>query len=454
MEHRATHSLRARLLLLLFGAVVSTACLQAYVAYRTSLDETNEIFDYQMERIALSLRAGLPSTGLPNYRFRGSKDESFDFIVQVSTLNGRTIFQSVPGSALPREASPGLSTFDARGTTYKLFSLFYEGQLIQVAQDRAARRELARKLAFKAVFPIFVMVPLLLLFVWLVVNASLTPVDRVRKQVASRHADELEALSEDGLPDEIYPLVHELNLLFQRVRKAFEAQKNFIADAAHELRSPLSALKLQAEVLRRASDEATRTLAFNRLSAGVDRATRLVEQLLVLARHQAAPSDVDLAESIDLTELVQASLADTWGYATARKLDMGLTAADSCSVLGHREALKILVRNLLDNAIKYTPEGGTVNVAVVAIGVTTVLTVEDSGPGIPTVERARVFDRFYRATAAQGSGSGSGLGLAIVKTITDMHAATIAVDAAKALGGLKITVTFPEAMALKHQGLG
>jgi two-component system OmpR family sensor kinase len=452
MESRATHSLRARLLLLLFGAVVSTACLQTYVVYRTSLDETNEIFDYQMERIALSLRAGLPSTGLPNNRFRGSKDESFDFIVQVSTLNGRTLFQSVPGSALPRESSPGFSTFDARGTTYNLFSLFYEGQLIRVAQDRAARRELARKLAFKAVFPIFVMVPLLLLFVWLVVNGSLTPVNRVRKQVASRHADELEALGEDGLPDEIYPLVHELNLLFQRVRKAFEAQKNFIADAAHELRSPLSALKLQAEGLRRASDEATRTLAFNRLSAGVDRATQLVEQLLVLARHQAAPSDVDLAESIDLTELVQASLADTWGHATARKLDMGLTAADTCSVFGHREALKILVRNLLDNAIKYTPEGGTVNVAVVAIGGTTVLTVEDSGPGIPTVERARVFDRFYRAAAAQGSGSG--LGLAIVKAITDMHAATIAVDAATALRGLKITVTFPEAMARKHQGLG
>jgi two-component system OmpR family sensor kinase len=449
MPRSALHSLRARLLLLLFGAVVSTACVQVYVAYRTSLDETNAIFDYQMERIALSLRAGLPSTGLPKTRFRGSKDESLDFIVQVSTIGGRTIFKSAPNSTLPRDVPPGLSTFDARGTTYKLYSLVYEGQLIQVAQDRAARRDLARNLAVKTVTPIFVMVPLLVLFVWLVVNASLAPVDRVRRQVASRQADELEALREDGLPDEIFPLVQELNGLFQRVRRAFDAQKNFIADAAHELRSPLSALKLQVEGLRRASDEATRTLAFNRLSAGVDRATRLVEQLLILARHQAAPGDRDMVQSLDLVDLVQSSLADTWEDASAHQLDIGLTAADACRIFAHHDALKILVRNLLDNAIKYTPQGGTVNVAVQSVRGETVLTIEDSGPGIPAAERARVFDRFYRATGAQGTGSG--LGLAIVKTIADMHAATITMDASAALGGLLVTVKFPETLTPNAQ---
>lgn len=209
------HSLRARLLLLLFGAVVLTTCVQAYVAYRTSLDETNEIFDYQMEQMALSLRAGLPTGGLPSNGFRDDRGETFEFIVQVSTTDGKNIFQSIPGSTLPKNAKPGLSTFDARGTTYKLFTLLSGDQLIQVAQDRAARRNLARKLALKAVSPIFVMVPLLIFFVWVVVSASLAPVERVRVQVALRQADELREVSEDGLPEEIFPLVHELNLLLE-----------------------------------------------------------------------------------------------------------------------------------------------------------------------------------------------------------------------------------------------
>ena len=141
------HSLRTRLLLLLFGAVLLTACVQAFIAYRTSLDETNEIFDYQMEQMALSLRPGLPVGGFPSNGFRDDRDESFEFIVQVSTLQGKKIFQSTPSTELPRVATSGRSTFDARGTTYKLFSLLSGDQLIQVAQDREARRNLARTLA-------------------------------------------------------------------------------------------------------------------------------------------------------------------------------------------------------------------------------------------------------------------------------------------------------------------
>lgn len=441
MIRNALHSLRGRLLLLLFGAVVVTASVQAYVAYRTSLDETNEIFDYQMEQMALSLRSGLPVIALPSKGFRDYKDESFEFIVQVSAADGQYIFQSTPGSSLPKDARPGLSTFDARGTTYKLFSLFQRDQLIQVAQDRAARRDLARKLALKTVIPIFIMVPLLLLLAWLVVNASLAPVDQVRRQVASRQADELSELSEDGLPDEIFPLVHELNLLFHRVRKAFLAQKNFIADAAHELRSPLSALKLQMEGLRRASDEATREVAIQRLSSGIDRSARLVEQLLMLARHQAAIGELQLTTPVQLKQLVQTVLGESWESATTKGIDIGITETDECWVMAHMDALKILVRNLLDNAIKYSPSGGTVNVAIRMVGNSALLSIEDDGAGIPSGERERVFDRFYRVAGAVEAGSG--LGLAIVKAIADMHAATIFMATSKALGGLRVEVNFP-----------
>jgi two-component system OmpR family sensor kinase len=437
------HSLRTRLLLLLFGAVLLTACVQAFIAYRTSLDETNEIFDYQMEQMALSLRPGLPVGGFPSNGFRDDRDESFEFIVQVSTLQGKKIFQSTPSTELPRVATSGRSTFDARGTTYKLFSLLSGDQLIQVAQDREARRNLARTLALRTVSPIFVMVALLLLLVWWVVSASLAPVERVRRQVASRQADELKEVSEDGLPAEIFPLVHELNLLFHRVRHAFEAQKNFIADAAHELRSPLAALKLQVDGLRRASDEATREVAVHRLTAGIDRATRLVEQLLMLARQQAAPTDMGMKKTVYLAKMMQSIVGDLWESANARQIDIGLIDADDSVIFGHQDALNILVRNLLDNAIKYTPVGGTVNVAVRVVNGHTELTVEDSGPGIPPEDRERVFDRFYRVAGAQSSGSG--LGLAIVKTIAEIHLAGLSMGSSCSLGGLQVRVVFPPA---------
>lgn len=443
MSSSVSHSLRTRLLYLLFGSVVLTAGVQAFIAYRTSLDETNEIFDYQMEQMALSLRPGLPEGGYPNNAFRDEADENFEFFIQVSTTDGRTIFQSTPNIELPIGATPGLSTFDARGTTYKLYSLRSGAQLIQVAQDRAARRGMARKLALKTVSPIFVMVPLLIFLVWWVVSASLAPAERVRKQVASRRVDELTEVSEEGLPAEIYPLVHELNLLFQRVRGAFEAQNNFIADAAHELRSPLAAIKLQAEGLRRATDEPARELAIYRLSTGIDRATRMVEQLLMLARQQAEPAGIQLKEPVALTDLVQSIIGDLWEAANTRHIDIGLINADPVTFLGHRDALNILIRNLLDNAIKYTPEGGTINVAIRTKSGASQLIVEDSGPGIPQADRKRIFDRFYRGSGPQVNRAGSGLGLAIVKTIAEMHAASLSIDRSANLGGLQISLQFP-----------
>jgi two-component system OmpR family sensor kinase len=441
MSTHVMHSLRTRLLLLLFGAVLLTACVQAFIAYRTSLDETNEIFDYQMEQMALSLRPGLPVGGFPSNGFREEQDESFELIVQVSTREGKMIFQSTPSTELPKVTTSGRSTFNARGTTYKLFSLLSGDQLIQVAQDRAARRNLARKLALRTVSPIFVMVPLLLFLVWWVVSASLAPVERVRRQVASRQADELKEVSEDGLPAEIFPLVHELNLLFHRVRHAFEAQKNFIADAAHELRSPLAALKLQVDGLRRATDDPTRQVAVHRLTAGIDRATRLVEQLLMLARQQATSTDMDLKKPVHLALMMKNIVGDVWESANTRQIDVGLMEADDCVIYGHQDALNILVRNLLDNAIKYTPVGGTVNAAVRFVDGHIELSIEDSGPGIPLEDRERVFDRFYRVAAAPSGGSG--LGLAIVKTIADMHSAALSVGQSSTMGGLHVTVVFP-----------
>ena len=437
-----SHSLRARLLWLLLIAIMLAAGAQAFIAYRTALAETDVIFDYQMQQMALSLRPGLPignrlSEGL------ATDDENLDFVIQVWTADGLRIFQSTAQSQLPQRAVLGFSNVQARGTTYRLFSVVAGTQVIQVAQDLAARRAMAGNLALRTVSPMLVMVPLLMLVVWWVVSASLAPVARVRQQVAARQADELGELDERDLPDEISPLVRELNLLFRRVRQAFYAQKSFVADAAHELRSPLAALKLQVQGLRRATDDGGRDVAVNRLNAGIDRATRLVEQLLVLARQQSSSVIGTKTEPVDLTALARRVLADVAAPAMSRQIDLGLVQADQSVVSGQEEALRILIRNLLDNAIKYTPVGGTVNLAIRCQDDQTLLTVEDSGPGIAAEERQRVFDRFYRVSGADGNGSG--LGLAIVKTIADLHQATLSIDSSESLGGLRVTVTFTKA---------
>lgn len=435
-----SHSLRGRLLWLLLVAIIFLAGVQAVIAYRTALAEADVIFDYQMQQMAMSLRPGLPVGGELDESFETKDEENFDFVIQVWTADGLRVFQSSARAELPQRAVLGFSTVQARGTTYRLFSVAAGAQVIQVAQDMAARRAMAGTLALRTVSPMVLMVPLLMLVVWWVVSASLAPVSRVRKQIATRQADELGELSEDDLPDEIRPLVHELNLLFHRVRQAFDAQNNFVADAAHELRSPLAALKLQVQGLRRAADEAARDVAINRLNAGIDRATRLVEQLLVLARQQSNSALSAKAVPIDLTTLARLALADAAGAAAARQIDLGLAQADPGIVMGHEEALRILMRNLLDNAIKYTPLGGTVNLAIRGKDGQTLLTVDDSGPGVAAEDRQRVLDRFYRVAGTEGSGSG--LGLAIVKTIADLHQATLSIDRSESLGGLRATVTF------------
>jgi two-component system OmpR family sensor kinase len=210
-----------------------------------------------------------------------------------------------------------------------------------------------------------------------------------------------------------------------------------VADAAHELRSPLAALRLQLQGLQRAGDDTARAAAIERLSAGIDRATRLVEQLLTLARQESGST---ATEPVDLRAIAQLALADVAPAAQARSMDVGLLDSEAATVPGNVEALRMLVRNLLDNAIKYTPPGGQVDVQVRADNGHAVLTVEDSGPGIAPEHRERVMQRFVRETA-EGA-PGSGLGLAIVLAIAQRHGAVVALDSSPRLGGLRVTLRF------------
>jgi two-component system OmpR family sensor kinase len=431
-------SLRARLLWFLLAAIVLAAGTQAFVAYRTVLSQADDIFDHHMQQMALSLRAGLPPSATVGGL--GGGEQNFEFIVQVWSIDGNRIFESADQAQLPQRAVLGFSNVRARGTTYRVFSLQTGALVIQVAQDMAARRRMAGSLALSTVAPIVIAAPLLMLVVWWVVSRSLAPVARVRGQVAAREADDLSPLSDSDLPEEVRPLVRELNLLFDRVRRAFEAQKHFVADAAHELRSPLAALKLQVQGLQRAPDEASRALAESRLVAGIDRATRLVEQMLALARHEATAAAGARPEPVSLAEVARLAISDVVASAHLRGIDIGIARSDPVAVSGHAEALRTLLRNLLDNAVKYTPGGGRVDVGIAALPQAVELSVEDSGAGLPEGERERVLDRFYRSGEPQAPGSG--LGLAIVKSIADLHAATVAIGRSESLGGLRVTLRF------------
>ncbi|MDX3906869.1 MAG: ATP-binding protein [Pigmentiphaga sp.] len=437
MKLPAGHSLRGRLLAFLLAAIFLAALVQGAIAYRGALVQTDEIFDYQLQRIAQSLASGNPLSSMGAEGGLLEDPAARDLIIQIWTPDGVRLFRSTPQLVLPERIVLGFSTVEAEGVTYRMYSLQAPLQIIQVAQDVRVRKSMARSLALRTIGPVAAMAPLLMLLVWWVVSRSLAPVDRARRQVASRQADDLSPVSEAGLPDEVRPLVHELNLLLDRVRRAFAAQKQFVGDAAHELRSPLAALKLQLQSLQRADGPHARELAVSRLAAGIDRAGRLVDQLLSLARQEAQGTAL---ATLDLADVVRTALADVLPQARARGIDVGMEGAGSALVSGQEEALVLLVRNLLDNAVKYAPESGRVDVRLTADAQGTTLDVDDNGPGIPPSERGRVFDRFYRVQAADTPGSG--LGLAIVRAIAQRHGASVELLDAP-LGGLRARVRFP-----------
>lgn len=443
---RAPSSLRVRLTGLLLLAVLLTACIQAVITWRAASAETEAVFDAQMERTALSLTGGLTSAVLGDDPLTPDVGAD-DLILQIWRLDGLMLYRSRSARLLPQQAIQGFSNVRGNGVDYRVFTLRTPLQVIQVAQDLAFRRKMAGQLALRAVLPVVSLAPILMLIVWWVVGRALAPVERVRKQVAARRAHDLAPLSIEELPAEVLPLVMEMNGLLAHLASALEALQNFTADAAHELRSPLAALRLQLQGLQRAEDPDTRRMALQRLLAGIDRATRLVEQLLALARQEGSGSNSNLTP-VSLTRLAHEAIADFAREAELRGIALSIQGIDSDVVVeGDSESLKLLLRNLVENALRYTPEGGLVRVRVCLEASADApgklrarLIVEDSGPGIVPQERVRVLDRFYRVAGA--SGHGSGLGLAIVRAVADRHGARIHLGESQDLGGLKVEIQF------------
>ncbi len=426
-------SLRVRLLVVLLTALVSIASAMAWATYRSVLSETETLFDYQLRQMALSLRdQGEVSAEVSQTLI----NERLDFVVQIWSVDGRILYASVPHVAVPSQAQLGLAEVLAGNQWWRTYSVATPLRVIQVAQPVAIRRGLAAEAAWRSVMPLTLLAPLLGMTMWVLVSWTLRPLQRVANEVRARDAGSLALLPVAHLPDEVAPLVTALNDLLQRLGDALSAQRAFVADAAHELRSPLTALKLQLHVLAHARDGQDRQHALTELAEGMDRASRLVEQLLALARSEPGAPPLPLAP-LDLSALSRDTLAALAPLAQSRGARLSLLTNTPVWVQGNVSALTSLVRNLVDNAIRHSPRGAQVDVAVEASGGQATLTVDDAGPGLPLTERERAFDRFYRRAA--DSEPGSGLGLAIVRSVAQRHGAQVKLSDAP-LGGLRVSV--------------
>jgi signal transduction histidine kinase len=283
--------------------------------------------------------------------------------------------------------------------------------------------------------------PVAILLIWFAVGDGLRPLRRLAEAIQRRTADRLSPIDNDAVPVEIRPLTHALNGLLRQLAEALTAERRFAADASHELRTPLTVIKTHAQIARRTEDPEERAAAIDRLIQGVDRATHLVSQLLTLARlgSEAAATN---GGSCSLCETVRQVLREEGASARARSIRVlqSVPDGDPCVVAIPPPVLTVLVRNLVDNAIKYTPHGGRVRVGVAAIGGQVALRVTDSGPGIPESERERIFQRFYRAS--DQSVPGAGLGLSIVVRICELYGARIHLADGDG-GGLTVEVGFP-----------
>lgn len=442
---RRAYSLQRRLLIGLLAAVALVWLGTAVYSYLEARHEINRLLDAHLAQSASLLVAQvgheLEEIELEHAPSAHERMRQVAFQIWERGRVLRLHSANAPAIRLsPREE--GFSSVRIDGRSWRIFSTWDARHrfLVQVGERDEARREIATGIAGGLLVPLAIALPLLGLFIWLSIRRALTPLARLGREVGNRKAGDFGPLVVEDAPTEVAPLVRGLNALFERVGRLVENERRFTADAAHELRTPLAALRAQAQVARGAADDAARVHALDKVIAGCDRATRLVEQLLTLARLD--PEEAGRAtEQCDLASLARQVVADLAPAALARKIDIELAGAEAVAVHGYPDLLSVLLRNLVDNAVRYSPDGTTVRVEVAPRRDTAQLAVEDQGPGVPAEAQAKLGQRFYRVL---GSGqAGSGLGLSIVRRIAEIHGGRLSFADGPGGRGLRVEVELP-----------
>jgi two-component system OmpR family sensor kinase len=439
-KREIAYSLQFKLSVWLSVAIAGIAAAAGVFSFVSALDEAHEAQDNQLRQTGylISRLDAVPASPLAREK-RGDVD--FDARVVVRFLNSPAALATpLRRPAFPDRLSDGLQTIMVGDEQWRVFVKTNDkGVRVAVGQQTTVRDDAARASAVRTLTPILFLVPLLVLLVGVLVRQMFKPLKSLSDDLGRRSAHDLRQLDETALPSEVRPLVVEINQLLGRIARSMAVQRRFVADAAHELRSPMTAMSLQAERLGATDMPAEARGRLHALRTGLGRTRVLLDQLLTLARMQEA--NAGEMGKVSLEPVIRQVLEDLVPLAEEKNIDLGVIGDVDAQVHAQVVDLKLLVKNLVDNAIRYTPEGGRVDIAVRRFDGVVTLRVDDTGPGIAVEERERVFDAFYRVL---GNGEiGSGLGLAITRTVADNMGATIILgDVRGPHTGLRALVTF------------
>ena len=431
-------SIHKRLLLWLLVGLLIISTLAGIATYRKMLEEINEMQNFELRQIAYAIEYASRSMSAGIKTLQNRTPENPEFLVQIWREGSRLQYSSHPSVALPLAGTEGLSEITLGDEQWQVFKLIKGERIVQTAQSVEDRQDTAGEMVMQMFAPFLLLIPALAWLAWLAVRKGLAPLGQITADIRLRDSSTMQPLDERNVPEEIRPLITALNDLLERLDHSLNAQRQFVAVAAHELRTPLTALSLQAQLVQKSKDESERSKSIRDLRQGITRASHLVQQLLDLARQE--PDSPHSFSPLDLSELVRNKVGEMAPLAADNNIDLGVAADHAQWINGDADSLQLLVGNLIDNAIRYTPEGGQVDVSVNNQDGMVVLTVADNGAGIPVEDRTRIFERFYRP--AGQSTSGSGLGLAIVRQVAGLHKADVQLEQPASGLGSVFHVTF------------
>lgn len=460
------NSLKQQLLVAIGSVIVLVSLLSAALSYRSGVTEASELFDAKLAhsaRVLMGLvddalageapatpeqplvidvwKGRAPAEGEAPDHARGHPYET-KLAFQVWDGAGHLRLQSSSAPAQPLAGNiDGFSHIRIDGRGWRVFSVRSpHGLWFQVGELSAIRKEIARDIAFGTLLPLLLMLPALLVMVWLILKIAFRSLERVNQELAQRAAEQLTPIAMGSAPQEIAGTVAAVNRLMARLSQALDRERRFTADAAHELRTPLAALKVHADNLRAAVSREHQRESASQVQRGIDRLGRLVGQLLAISRLDPAAGPPELGPT-ELGGVCQAVLEELAMTSLTRRVALEFDRSEpSLLVSADPTLLGLLIRNLVDNALRYTPSGGRVLIRVERTHGQVCFIVEDSGPGIEADARERVFERFHRELGHNETGSG--LGLAIVRQVAELHGARIALDQSPRLHGLRASVWF------------
>jgi two-component system, OmpR family, sensor kinase len=436
-------SLRKQLLCWLAPLYIGSAIIAAFVAYVTFGWAVDFFMDNQL-RVFAESHAAVGEIKGPLPTLTRHNVQKGDLIVQMWDRNGRLLATSWPDLDLPLQKTDGFHDFVLDDLKWRAYTLHTPDRTVQIVQCVNFRAMVIREHVLGTSMPVLLLIPLSIAILWCGIRMSLRGVERVARAAEAQDERNLCDLPVEHAPGEIHPLVNSVNKLLGRLRDAFSSQRRFVQDAAHELRTPITAMTLQLENLKVRVNDPAALEQVAQLEAGLARTKRLVEQLLRLARQEAVrPSEPPTP--VDLDAVLKDAVASLLPIADRRRIDLGFAASACATTPGRPEELRSLFHNLIDNALRYTPEGGVVDVALHNDAGVVTVEVIDSGPGIAPELLPRVFDRFFRIEGADAHGSG--LGLAIAKNAAERNDATLELVNRTDASGLIARVRFVNAHA-------